>query len=288
MFLTNGFQAFSDYKSVRDDLYASTMFDSKTKPDFSPEGRILLSVNSDNWVLDVRATYESRMLLLALVKYFIKQAGGNTRNSDDVEKALVKLTAYGLIIRRLSDVVIKSDNSFNAEFKYERTLPRLKLKKINDIIYTSVEFLKKIYQCSSKALDDHLVDNVRRVTPIENNFYNHCVKDKNFLIFKTGPNLFLTNVKPTDKNIAILKEVMLIGNEVRSKSTIRQEGFNQMLSMTLSGMIKTELRIRPAIIYEQDGGVYNILHRPFLFTEKNFGEIRKPVIKAVELLSMMS
>lgn len=289
MFLTNGFQAFSDYEPTREDLYISTMYDSRTKPSFNPEGRILISVNSDNWVMDVRATYESRMLTLALIKYFIKRHGNkNTRSSDDVESALLKLSSYGLLIRRLTDVVVQNIKSFNAEFQYSYTLSRLKLKKPDEVIHATIEFLKKIYQTPVKDVDESIFDNIRNVKYIENNFYSHRSRDKDYLMLKTGPNLFLTNVPPTGNNISIIKEVLIIGNDVKLRANIRQEGFNQMFWMTMNSLVKTDLCIRPAVIYEQDNGTHKLLHRPFLFTEKSFGEIRKPVVKAVELLSMMS
>lgn len=281
MFITNGYQAFSDYSPSREDLYASTLFDRKSLPSFEPYGRVLVSVNDANWVLDIHSTYESRLLSLSLIRYFICRVGGRRTNIQDVEKALAKVAHYGVLVRKITPIV-ETPNSFVHDFRFERSIRPEKVER-DIVLETIVIFLKKAYLRTNDIDYTSLRPvNGSGVGYLANNILYNCHKGKEFLILAVGDALFLTNLPKTLKNLEKLQTVLDCIKMLKDGFRSISKGFDHIALSTISRLVKNKVNIRPALLLPKLDGGYKLIHRPFLGTEKTFEDTRKPIHLAVQ------
>lgn len=283
MFITNGYQAFSDYSPTREDLYASSLFDRKSIPSFEPHGRVVVSVNQSNWVLDIHSTYESRLLTLGLIRYFINSFGGSRTVTADVEKALCEISHYGITIRSLTPIV-ENEDSFIHDFRFEKTLSR-EHGVHSDVVCTVVYYLKKIYTAASvidtKQLKpvngigvSHLVDNI---------FINHN-GDKQCLIVELYGSFYLTSLPNTSVNVDKLKIVTNEIIQMRNLFKTVSKGFVNIVMATINKIVRRRVNIRPAILIAKPNDGYTLIHRPFLSSEKTFDDARPSVQYSAKVL----
>lgn len=284
MFITNGFQAFSDYSPSREDLYASTLFDRKSLPSFEPHGRVLVSVNDANWTLDIHSTYESRLLSLALVRYFICRDSGKRTNTQDVEKALSKIAHYGVQVRKFTPIV-ETPNSFIHDFRFEKSIKPDKCER-DIVLETIVLFLKKAYLRTNDIDYSSLrPSNGEGVGYISPNVLYNCYKGKEFLILVVGTALFLTNLPKTLNNFEKLQTVVDCIKVLRDGFKSTSKGFDHIALSTISKLVKNKVNIRPALLIPRADGGYKLIHRPFLSTEKTFEDTRKHIHLAARALN---
>ena len=284
MFITNGFQAFSDYSTLRKDLYASTLFDRKSIPSFEPHGRVLVSVNDTNWVLDIHSTYESRLLSLALIRYFICREGGKRTVTQDVENALVKLSSYDIHVRKITPIK-ELDDSFIYDFRFERSIRPEKID--HDVVLdTIVLFLKNVYLRTDDIDYSQLKpDNGEGIGYISPDILYNCHRGNEFLMLVIGESLYLTNLPNTEENINKLQSVLVYIKELKNGFRTISKGFNHVALSTIARLVKNKVNLRPALLLPKQDGGYRILHRPFLGTEKSFEDTRKQIHLSASILN---
>lgn len=288
MFVTNGIQALVDHQPTLE-LSSSTLKDKKSIPSFEPFGRITLALNDNNWVADIHSTHESRLLFVALVKFFVLKYKGDVNNPEHIEKALSELSAYGFSIRRLSEV--KSiEESFLHDFRFEKTIKRMTKKQgfVNvEVIDVMIRTMK--YQ--------HLrFDNYDEMTTQD--FKNNLVFNRgnglfayrqyqqpNTLLFMIGDFLFLTNAIETAANVALIRSAIKEMNSVKDKFRGTSRMFSMVMVRTLANMCRNHMQIRSALIIRRKvEDNLMLIHRPFLPTEKCFDRPHPTLVNVTNLL----
>lgn len=285
MYLTNGYQTFSDYRPDRSDIYATTLFDRHLKLGFEFQGQICISIGNSNWAIEIHSCYESKMLMLALIRLVIKRQNGNFKSAESIEAALVEIANHQINIRKISPITNINVNLGQADFGYEKSLITRRVKrKDGALIYAVIDYLKYINFTCSKSFIPEFCKTSDSLAHIDDVFYCYDADNKKQILFKNADRFYLINATPSIKNIELLKEVITIAEGLKTDAFIREESIMPMFWLTVSMLTRNKIRFRPSHIFEKPDGGLKIIHRPFLTTEKNFSEIKKNVIKASEIL----
>jgi len=283
MFITNGYQALIDYRPAHKVIFASTLRDKKSKPSFEPDGRVVLSLLDNAWVLDVHSSHDNRLLSMALTKYFICRNGESLTCPEAVERALCQISSYGILIRKLGPIK-ECDDSFIHDFQFIKTLKKEVVKK-DDVISTVVYALKSQHR---RFEDIYKVNDMPfkgpRVDLVDVRIFTYAVKEEKTLMFGTDNQLFLTSLTDTPENRLALQMVVEITERLKESLPSCSKSFTQVTMHTLSGLVKSHVKIRPAFLIMRDEGELSLIHRPFLNTEKSFEEIRSPLKQAAMIL----
>lgn len=279
MFVTNGYQALIDYRPQHPTLFASTLRDKKSKPSFEPTGRVAISLLKDIWVIDICSTHENRLLAIALIKHFICKNGDSLTFPSSVERALSQLAYYGLLSRKLSPI-IEAEDSFIHDFCFDYTLKKTLVKR-DEVIQTIVHSLKVMDRRFNdiKNLDqygfrgpglEHLEDDLY--------LYKRLDGKVPTLLISIEDHMYLTNLVDTEANRFRLKSLHDMIASLKRGFQSCSKSFIHVTIHTLSMLVNSRIRIRPAAIIKRDDETLSVIHRPFLSTEKSFEEIR-PVLR---------
>lgn len=281
MFITNGCQALIDYRPAHKALFASTLRDKRSTPNFEPDGRVVLSILDNAWVLDIHSSHDNRLLAMALVKHFICRNGESLISPEAIERALCQISSYGILVRKLSDIK-ECDESFIHHFQFIKTLKKEVVKK-DEVISTVVYALKNqqrrfidIYRVNAEEFKGP------RVNLVDARIFTYAAKEEETLMFGTDGQLFLTSLKDTIENRKALQTVVEIVERMKESLPSCSKSFTHVFMHTLSGLVKSHVRIRPAFLIMRDEGELSLIHRPFLNTEKSFEDIR-PSLKAAAM-----
>ncbi len=283
MFVTNGFQALIDYRPSSDKMYSSSLRDKKTKPSFEPDGRVLISLDGNNWALDIHSTHSNRLLVMALIEHLISKNGDRQNTVFGIRHALCQIASLGVHVRELSPI-IENEDSFNYNFRFIRTL-RAEALKDDDVAEVIVKGLRAHRHIVSDILSIKEEDFFSNPVGFNGEYVFPYTQDKvKTLIFFFDSKLYLTNLIDTIHNRNVLTNVVndLIGLRDGIKSTSRV--FTTTAVCTLAKLVKPRVRIRPAVIIKRKDAKLSLIHRPFLTTEKSFDTIRPVVRQAARSL----
>lgn len=282
MFITNGCQALIDYRPAHKALFASTLRDKRSTPSFEPYGRVVISILDNAWVLDIHSSHDNRLLAMALVKHFICRNGESLTCPDAIERALCQISSYGILVRKLSEIK-ECDESFIHHFQFIKTLKKEAVKK--DEVISTVVYALKSQHC--RFIDIYRVNaepfKGPRVNLVDERIFTYNAKQEETLMFGTDGQLFLTNLTDTISNRKALQMVVEIVERMKESLPSCSKSFTHVAMHTLSGLVKSHVRIRPAYLITRDEGELSLIHRPFLSTEKSFEDIR-PKLKAAAMV----
>lgn len=287
MFITNGYQALIDYRPASTVLFASTLRDKKSKPSFEPGGRVTITLLGHCWVMDIFSSHDNRLLVMALIKHFIFRNGDSLTDPIAVETALCQIADYGIVVRKLSEVV-ESEDSFIYDFKFQYTLKKKSSRKdevISTIVYSLKAHNKRISNISGISPEDF---NHNQVDFNSDNIFSYRASEKNTLIFTVEGHLFLTNITDSVNNRLVINDVVKLIVSLKQGFTNCSKSFTQVAIHSLSILVKSAVRIRPAMFITRDDGKIALFHRPFLSTEKSFEEVRPPLKQAAFLLKQVN
>ena len=285
MFITNGFQALVDYRPAHKVIFASTLRDKKSKPSFEPDGRVVLSILDNAWVLDIHSSHENRLLAVALTKHFICRNSESLVCPDAVERALCQISSYGILVRKLTPIVEKEE-SFIHSFQFAKTLKKEVVKK-DEVISTVVHALKNHH----RRFDDIYKVNMhdfkgQAVKLVDVQIFVYGGKEETLMI-SVDNQLFLTNLTNTPVNRTTLQQAIEICERLKGSLPSCSKSFTHVTMHTLSMLVKSQVKLRPAFLITRDDGELSLVHRPFLNTEKSFEDIRAPLKIAASMLKRL-
>lgn len=283
MFITNGYQALIDYRPAHKVIFASTLRDKKSKPSFEPYGRVVLSLLDNTWVLDVHSSHGNRLLSMALVKYFICRNGESLTCPKAVDRALSQISSYGILVHKLGPI-IECEDSFIHDFQFIKTLKK-EVGKKDDVISTVVYALKSHHR---RVEDLCNINNMPfkgpRVELVDPCIFTYGMNETKTLMFDVDDQLFLTSLIDSPENRRALQAVIEATGRLKGSFSSHSKSFTQVTMHTLSRLVKSHVKIRPAFIIALDSGELSLIHRPFINTEKNFEDIRSPLKQAAFIL----